>query len=697
MNRKIIIPLVLASFCMVGCNQDEGTKLNKPVLSVNESTDGLKWSNVEGADHYEISVNEGEATTVESYAFADKVGSYSVRVRAVDADGNTSDYSDAFEYTTAETGLSDLAVSGSTISWSAMNGKYVEVSRNGGEYEKLEGNPKSYVAPGWGVYTFREGAGWNNDIKTFFVEGVSATQSAFVSVPATKDLVIEDGSAEDDLSLMENYTIMKYDNNQWNASTARMSPVEDGKELFGQNSIKVQAWRHSAWFKFAKDVEINGSYDTVEIALKGNKGFERASISFEITEDIVLAGQNLKGTYVSYDFGTLSTTWKKYRVSLDDENWKVKLGGVKEMKVSEVLSIISASGVKVTSLSQLLPATTSAQFKTFAEADQNWSSMYLYYNGFALRNTGITKTQVEEFASLKEKYSAINCGIDGADILFNKTKDAATISGKVGGVAVSYDFAASLDHTTLTLTNDNCTIVLDTEDGGETFVASSVTGSDASLFNGIIFIQYAPANIVTIDDFESYESTGVGYDQSHGKDERSGARASYFSDYYCDGASDEFAGNGWSLMGSTDYLGLDKNKAHTGNNSLQCKASDWNALRMASWDLLAGDGEGWASATTFSFWGKGGNYDHKLKVRVYSCPRVGKDLNNAGSNDVSEYKEIIIPAKSDWTEYTVALNPDKVYYGFAITTEHSSGQMGGTDYYNIDDIMIYGRINPWEK
>ena len=281
--------------------------------------------------------------------------------------------------------------------------------------------------------------------------------------------------------------------------------------------------------------------------------------------------------------------------------------------------------------------------------------------------------------------------------LFNNFDGTGTFQGSLGSFVLNVPV-------TIAKTSDS--IVVECKEAGKDFVLTAKTTDEAYSFEYVnatgTLAEYMvgmtlSGGVEMIDNFESYTETGLGYDNYSGsggnKDlsKRSGLRGSYFSDYYSGGSGSPLGGDGWSLMGSSDYLSLDKTTAHSGSNSAKYKYNSTCAMRLVSWGLYDGTAEPFSKATTFSFWVKGVEESFDIKVRVFSVPKIDKTTHV--SDSVSKVAAFTIPANSDWTEYTVSLDSSKIYYGFTFTTQ---ANYKNTRYFNVDDICVYSE-SPWEN
>lgn len=691
MNKKRLIPFMLISLALTACG---GNGMKAPVLKVNSSETGLCWDEVKGAASYEVKVGDDDPYQADAYEFNKAQNTYTVRVRAVNEKGTKfSEYSDPFTYETKQTAIESLTNTDGVVTWTGVVGTSLEVKKDSGEYTPVTGN--SYTVTEMGVYTFRAKSGWDGTTNTYYVDGPKATKGIVVSPKATSEYIIEDGSTESDIELQDEYKCMKFQTSVWEEaaySSVTLSTMNDG--VSEGKCISYNYSRQGYYFRFDKDVNFTGGYDTMEFYIKGD-GVSTASLAFQITEDrIIGSGENLinmKGAYIAYKIQTVDTAWSKYTISMNDPAWVIDYSGMK-LGFADMQTILEGYNFKISSISDLFPLFGQYQVRVMAQPDANYSSTKIYMDDVVLSNKSLNSDSYK-VTVLGEKYDVkLNNGAKGT--LTTNTPDASHGLFEINGETMPVEMKVEQDILTLTSTTEgkDVIVVLKTEDQGGTFKAVSTRGTLAAIFADCELI---PA-VTLVDGFERYPSTGVGFDQKNTDLMlRNGLRSEYYSDYYSGATSNlsPMGGNGWQLMGSTDYLDLSVSQAHTGEQSAKAKYNPSAAMRITTWGLYEGNAQPMGKGTTFSLWAKGGSkVDIGLKIRLFKVNQVTK--SNHTSDTVSTVKQVTIPKDSDWTEYKVELTPGATYYGFTLTTVAAGGS-SGNDYFYIDDISVY-TVSPWE-
>ena len=674
--------------------------LAKPVLTVNENGTGLKWDAISEATSYQISVNSQVVTNTHDtvYNFDTIPGEYRVEVVALGEDDLKSEAA-TFNYETKRSVIGDLAYDGTTITWANSTLYGLEYQVDDGEYTLIEGN--SLVAPLSGMYTFRSVRGFDETSHIFYSNVVS--KSLFITKRASANITLEDGTAQNDPLLNEDYTKLKYDGG-WKYSASDVVLDNANYTYTEGNCVAFKYWYHGTYFMFEKHIDLDGSYNTFTFSVKSSAQTNFV-LSFQIAHSFVINGIDLNGVYLKYEVSTAPTAWTKYTISLDDPNWRVNFNNT-DYKFSEVASMIALFGVRVESLSELFPFCDLFQFRLRGNYLDNGPSTVTYFDDVALLTETIEESKIETIIPrivLRPSYAFKNNDISGnLAVSDNEGSLKVNINNELKEIDTEITVNKE-DNTVLWTSNEegyDFSAILTSEDGGNTLSLTSASGSLASSLAGLKM-----ESVSLLDDFESYEDDGVGLDHNHVEEndggDKSVIRGAYYYDWYNPGGSyarSPLADSNWALMGSTDYAYLSKDIAHTGSQAMNFK-SGTNAMRFLNWELYEGAEQGY-SGKYFSFFAKGGSIgDMTLKVSVYSVSQL--NASNHVSNATRKTGTFVLAKNSDWTEYRVELNPNETYYGFAFTTDLTSEQRaviqeaGKSQRIYIDDIYIFNDMSPW--
>ena len=203
------------------------------------------------------------------------------------------------------------------------------------------------------------------------------------------------------------------------------------------------------------------------------------------------------------------------------------------------------------------------------------------------------------------------------------------------------------------------------------------------------------SRVIKVDDFESYDSTGQGYDRGHRDTTQvSGLRGAYYGEVYNENkpAPGPIDGEGkWNLMNDTggsgwnDYIDL-SNDGRTGNALSIYNNSGWQ-LRYMTFGLMNGTAQPLGNGSFFSFFVKGSVAQSLWRVRIYYVNKVTSSNQGATSGDCAYVSDI--PVTTDWTQILVPLQSNRTVYGIMIHPTKTNGRIF------IDDMEIFGEGNPY--
>lgn len=227
-------------------------------------------------------------------------------------------------------------------------------------------------------------------------------------------------------------------------------------------------------------------------------------------------------------------------------------------------------------------------------------------------------------------------------------------------------------------------------EGRNTLTLDSNKGAGSN-FDGLVFNE-----VFKVDDFENFASTGIGYDNSHANfNNMTGLRGNYHADYYSQQSSTKslFGDKNWQIMGNDTWLYLDSTGGHNGSKAAQFRSSS-NGLRFVNFESLYTVPKTMGKGTKFSFWAHGALKENRteastinatVKVRLFYVNPVTGVGDNTG-----DATSVVIPAGSDWSQYTIDLDTSKEFYGYSFYCNTSSAV-----YVPVDDIEIFTE-NPYE-
>ncbi len=693
-SKLVFLPVCFLALVGTGCPNNSGSKLSSPELSVNAERNGLTWAAVKGAASYSISVNDEAAVSVNEpgYLFNESAGQYDVKVVAMSADKKSKSAAAEFNYTTAYAMLGDVSATNGVITWSAFAGAGLSYTVDGGEPVAVTGN--SITATVGGLYEITALGGFEDASSKFYVQSAAASyKKALVVQPRQESaIVLESGEHESNTDLQELYEVKKYEDGQgWVDTTATIVLDSDNPFSTGK-CVKANIWHHGKWFKWSREMSAEGRIESLHFFLKAETGM-RFAISFEITEDLIVSGMNLKGVYATYILQPAPQKWTEYTISTNDANWKVNYNG-QLYPFATVQGLLASVGYNVQSIGDFFPYFGLYSIKAFGEYVDQGPTCRLWFDDIKLGIEPVQTTVDTKIAILGGHYAfksnSINAGVfkyypegqstiefcqgPNKEVIPVEVEVAANnLSMTITSVQSGYDFVATLA----------------TEDG-DTFTLSSVTGSVAPVLQGL-----TADKCQALYDFENFTATGVGLDQSHTNPSAfSGLRKEFYSDYYSGGSGSAVGGSGWSMMGSSDYLELSKTVAHTGSNSMRLKYNASNQMRFLTFNLSDGSGEAYAQGSYLSMWVRANTErDNDIKLKAFYDAQI-----TPSTQSHCDEVEVVIPhdANQGWVEVRLSLKASRTYYGFGIQPMKNSGSSSGDgQYFYVDDIAIFNTINPY--
>lgn len=309
---------------------------------------------------------------------------------------------------------------------------------------------------------------------------------------------------------------------------------------------------------------------------------------------------------------------------------------------------------------------------------------------------------VTPIEKLNGTYTGVGNGGYSWSMTLNNGAVALTSTDKVSNTELNG--TATFDGTTLQCTFDSPSaynglvynLTASSEFSEFAFSSKSGTGSDS--FPDIDFYR-----VYDIEAFEGYDRTGRGWDISSGSASTqystTGARAAYICEYKKnDASSGPIGGEGWSLMGSTDYMVFNNSKGMDNSKTIAFKCGQ-NQMRFFHLRGYYGIPSFIGKGSVFSFWARGpyqttnleldSAYSGNITIHAFYTTKVSSSTVNQCTSET-----FYVNPGSDWEEYTMDLDPTKEYYSFCIETKSDTSN-AATRYIPIDNIKIY-TVTPYE-
>ena len=382
-------------------------------------------------------------------------------------------------------------------------------------------------------------------------------------------------------------------------------------------------------------------------------------------------------------FAQLAPTGLLYNFNPSHE-YLGRISGIKSLNVSFTgnLSIRTSTRADGKALSDATKLTSGTTF-TLPEHEP-FFRLIAGDSGATINSVTIAYTCVTPVAHTVYETAGVYTG-EASDIIYKMS------IGATGSVNVASLNKASNDSFsgTASIASGNLSIAF----SGGTYVAS--ISEDGSVLNYVSNSYSSMPSIgfhrvYEVENFESYDATGNGYDQNHDEFSTSGARGAFYADHYAGSGSSPIGGSGWQLMSGTDYLNFHENGGHNGSKYVSIRG-DATGYRYLQKKVFYGTNEIIGRGTTLSFWAKNPyagsgltkRYAQDATLKVYAY--YSHQVTSATQGQSRTEGTFTIPASTDWFQYTMNLDSSKDYYAIGFYSKDSNA----TNFLPIDDIEIY--------
>ena len=454
----------------------------------------------------------------------------------------------------------------------------------------------------------------------------------------------------------------------------------------GNKALRLNAWRNGSFYKIGKKFPTN-TFDKAVNAMKFRLMVPaNCEIQVILYASVTIDGQPQSPAFY-YPLTAQSGEYVEYTLPLDDAAWD--LWNRHENK--SIASVADWTGIHQDDIMSYL---TKIEIAIKGSVEGN-----LPYAGFLDSMRFVTvdnpvKAEVETMGQYS-RYTGLLA--DGhtvrIDLGANGAATATVLDAAEQQQVIQGTFAVNVEkQMTFTSADQGATLVYTGKlfNGGQQVKYVSASGA---LANAVANMNLNSVQVV--DNYEQYTEDGKSYCQKYGKDQRSGCRGAYYSEYWNDKntTTSPWGGSKWNLMGGEgNQLSLiqDQATAHSGKNYVSMKSSQSNGMRYMQWGLFDGTAEQNAfRGSKFSFWAKA-NGKVKFLAQAYyqSAP-----TNETRGNYVSKVQFEEAAATGEWKHYEIDLNPDVVYYGFMFYLD--ANYTADTTLF-VDDVEIYS-ANPYAK
>lgn len=516
--------------------------------------------------------------------------------------------------------------------------------------------------------------GWDRDIS---LPITSDTDFHAVFAEYAAELVVDSFEAYDDTASMidEGWEALGYASSGWTTDTKAAVSLSLNSSA-GAKSLRFDTWGNSVGYKAVKHFPVN-TYQKSANALKFN--LMTPSIN-SVTVLLNLGPVTIQGQTVSpvfkYRLHPTSSEYVEYTIPFNDSAW---------LLWDDPVSMETAASYTGIHQDDITPYLNGIEFYIQGNDGIGGQPQISFIDDVKFVTLDNPTLSEVEAMGHYNRYSGVLAdgeSIIRIDINENLTATASVVNSETP-LEVSGNITIVDKEMTFTSSDSGATLIYKGRlvNGGQSMTFVSATGALATTVGELNLTA-----VQVIDNFDQYTEDGTAYYQGNtNKNNRSGARGAYYSEYYSGSGSADFGGSGWSLMGGDgDQLRLMQGDAHSGNQYLSLKNSATNAMRYMTWGFIDQTSERNAfRGEKLGLWAKTNGKVPSFKVYAYSqtAPR-----NATKDTSMRNATFTFTKAIGEWTHFEVELNPKLTYYGFCIFMEKNNVV---NSYLLIDDVEVY--------
>ena len=496
----------------------------------------------------------------------------------------------------------------------------------------------------------------------------------------------------------------EYYNNGWTATQQVVSIVNNQELDEGSSTLQVNTTHNGADYKLStldsyfESIKTGETYPGFSLNTAVNDIRDNSTVQIKVQfwfKDLPLpeAYAGFKDSvYITYTLDSnCSTNWTHWEIPFDDPSMSIMGGAISYETVTglgytvfDFIPYLSSACILVKS--NLLNYEGSSTFIDnfcLGSFDERLSKTIVDYNNkvYTIASSDNTSFKLSlaagnaRFESLNLKNNIV---LEGS-YTSSGNKLYLDVSPDSGVNNIQFEFDSQLRGTMLSFADDP------TGDVAVLALVAEHIDFDGKTLN----------KVIKVDDFESYDSTGQGYDRGHTDPTQvTGLRAAYYGEVYNENkpASGPIDGEGkWNLMNDTggsgwnDYIAL-SDAGRTGNALSIYNNADWQT-RYMTFGLMDGSAQPLGNGSYFSFFVKGSVAQTLWRVRIYYVNRVTSSNQQATSGDCAYVTDI--PVTTEWSQVLIPLQANKTVYGIMIHPTKTNGRL------YIDDMEIIGEGNPY--
>ena len=571
-----------------------------------------------------------------------------------------------------------------------VDGQTVQTSQvEAGELAVYNGSTPTKAQSGSTAYRFK---GWDKDL-TQPITANTVFTAVFEETVYAEEIVIDSFETYRSSSGMKEagWKALGYSNATSTWTTETNATVSLGTNAAaGNKGLRFDAWENGTGYKFAKDFA-DGTFTQSANALR----FNLMVPSINTVRILLYAKANIPGVgettaWFRYQIKPTTGSYVEYTIPIADANWQMYGEAGKTFPVvADYIGIHQDDIVKhLTKIEYYIEGNDGI-------GGQNYTA---FFDELKFVTTNISQMNAVETMGSYSRYTGllsdghtvkIELGANGAAV--------ATVLDMETPMVINGTYAVDdAKNMTFTSQDNGATLFYKGKlvNGGQQVKFDSATGA---LAQGAEDMDLNAVQVV--DNFEQYTEDGTSYhagDNPTTKEQRSGCRGAYYSEYYSGGGSSEWGGNGWNLIGGDGSQLKLKNDsgAHSGSKYLCVKHSKSFGFRYMQWGLFDGSADKQAfRGSKLGFWAKTNGLVKSFKVSMYS----NYAPTNATRDERVRSTTVELTANSpEWKHYEVDLNPNLVYYGYMIFTEKNTSLSANESWLYFDDVEVYS-ANPYAK
>ncbi|MBR4377790.1 MAG: hypothetical protein IKP50_02770 [Bacilli bacterium] len=514
-----------------------------------------------------------------------------------------------------------------------------------------------------------------------------------VTENATESFMVADFEGFTNNDLYDQFVLEYYGDSGWTIpNTASLEVYKNQVIGDGTNTMRMNLTHQGRAFKATIDIEpLTKKYNGFAIDTFIDGRADGASTDVKVQfwfKDLPLPERysGYKNTYATYTLSkNASTNWTHWEIPLDDETLSIASS-------TTITAAFKTLGLSAEELSVYIDKVAVIMTPNYI-ANGNIKT---YVDNIKLIRTSETRKE-QRFVKLDGRVYTI-ASADGTVFKLTLNGENSRIESLNLMNNISFPCSTSVEGDELTLTavpanNKSIVFKMDIAFNGNVLTFSDDPTGDieylAPIASHIDFEDKHFEELLRVDDFESYQNSGQGFDSGNTvRSSTSGLRGQYYGDMYSgsSGIPGKIDTN-WNLLNASgwpDYIEL-ANAGHNGK-CLKFRNHSSNQVRYMTMGLAFGNALAIGRGSNFSCFMKSTANNQKLALRVWYVKGVTALNQGYEGGDCKFIKDI--PISTEWTRISIPLDPNREVFGIMITPTKSN------EYFYVDDMILHGEGDP---